>query len=258
MSIALLLWLKVLIASLIVGFVTASIKSWVDRFFLVILLTSLVGLPITHSIMINLIVVALASLMMALRQGSVIKSVREDWVLIVLPAVLGGIIGRLVGLNVKAVVLLAILGVYAILTGLRMIFIKPLRERDDKLHPNWQVPIAFFFGGLIGLISAGGKPFSVPFYNWVMGHHPQRAYALSSLGVTVAAWSAIGAQMATGSAITPRDLGLAVYAFILITLTALGVERIWTPKLNQIVTWIVAPVLVLVGIRFIYTAYLIG
>jgi len=258
MSIALLLWIKVFIASLIVGFVTASIKSWVDRVFLVILLTSLVGLPITHSIMVNLIVVALAALMMALRQGDVIKSVREDWVLIIVPAVLGGMVGRLIGLQANAPLLLLILGAYAILTGLRMIFIKPLPERDDKLHPNWQVPIAFFFGGLTGLISAGGKPFSVPFYNWVMGHHPQRAYALSSVGVTVAAWSAIGAQVATGNPFSPRDLGLAVYAFVLITLTALGVERIWTPKLNQIVTWIVAPILVLVGIRFIFMAHLFG
>ncbi|MGB9591463.1 MAG: TSUP family transporter, partial [Candidatus Kryptoniota bacterium] len=246
------------VASLIVGFVTASIRSWVDRVFLVILLTSLVGLPITHSIMINLIVVALAALLMVLRQSEVIKSVREDWALIILPAVLGGILGRLLGLQTKTTLLLALLGGYAILTGLRMIFIKPLPERDDKLHPNWQVPIAFFFGGLTGMISAGGKPFSVPIYNWIMGHHPNRAYALSSVGVTVAAWSALGAQVATGNPFSPIDLGLAVFAFILITVTALGIERIWTPKLNQIVTWIVAPTLVLVGIRFIWMARLFG
>ncbi len=57
MNPTLLLLIKVLVASLIVGFVTASIKSWVDRVFLVILLTSLVGLPIQQSITINLVVV---------------------------------------------------------------------------------------------------------------------------------------------------------------------------------------------------------
>jgi uncharacterized membrane protein YfcA len=111
--------------------------------------------------------------------------------------------------------------------------------------------VSFLFGGLTGLLSAGGKPFSVPIYNWAMGHHPQRAYALASVGVTAAAWSAIGTQVATGTPLAPADLGVAAYAFILITLTALGVSRFWSPRLNQVVTWIIAPLLVLIGIRFI-------
>lgn len=245
------LLIKALVASLIVGFVTASIKSWADRFFLVILLTSLVGLPIQQSIAINLVVVALASLMLALRQGEVLKSVRADWALLIVPAVLGGIAGRLLGLAVAAQVLLITLGVYAVLAGLRLAFIKPLPERADKAHPAWQAPVALLFGGLTGLISAGGKPFSVPIYNWVMGHHPQRAYALASVGVTAAAWSAIGAQVATGRPLAAADLALAVYAFVIITLTALGVNRFWTPRLNQVVTWIISPLLVLIGIRFV-------
>ena len=245
------LLLKVLVASLIVGFVTASIKSWVDRFFLVILLTSLVGLPIQQSITINLVVVALASLLLALRQSEILKSVREDWAVLILPAVLGGILGRLLGLQTPAPILLVVLGAYAILAGLRMVLIKPLPEKDDKAHPAWLAPVSFLFGGLTGLLSAGGKPFSVPIYNWAMGHHPQRAYALASVGVTAAAWSAVGAQVAVGTPLTPADLGLAVYAFILVTLTALGVNRFWSPRLNQVVTWIIAPLLVLIGIRFI-------
>jgi uncharacterized membrane protein YfcA len=251
MNPTLLLLIKVLVASLIVGFVTASIKSWVDRFFLVILLTSLVGLPIQQSITINLVVVALASLMLALRQGEILKSVREDWAMLILPAVLGGVLGRLLGLRTPAFVLLVVLGAYAILASLRMAFIKPIPERDDKAHPAWQSPVAFLFGGLTGLLSAGGKPFSVPIYNWAMGHNPQRAYAMASVGVTAAAWGAIGAQVATGMPFAPGDLGLAVYAFILVTLTALGVNLFWSPRLNKVVTWIIAPLLVLIGIRFI-------
>jgi len=247
----LLLLIKILVASLIVGFVTASIRSWVDRFFLVILLTGLVGLPIQRSIAINLIVVALAALMMALRQSEVLKSVREDWAILVLPAMLGGMLGRLLGLQIPTRTLVVVLGAYAVLAGLRMAFIKPLPERDDKAHPTWQAPVAFLFGGLTGLLSAGGKPFSVPIYNWAMGHHPQRAYALASVGVTAAAWSAVGAQVALGTPLAAADLALAAYAFILVTLTALGVSRFWTPKLNSVVTWIIAPLLVLVGIRFV-------
>jgi len=196
-------------------------------------------------------VIALASLMLALRQGEALKSVREDWTMLILPAVLGGILGRLLGLQTPAPILLIVLGAYAILAGLRMVLIKPLPERDDKAHPAWLAPVSFLSGGLTGLLSAGGKPFSVPIYNWAMGHHPQRAYALASVGVTAAAWSAIGTQVATGTSLAPGDLGLAVYAFILITLTALGVSRFWSTRLNQVVTWIIAPLLVLIGIRFV-------
>ena len=60
--------LKGLIAALIVGFVTASIKSWVDRVFLVIMLVGIVGLPIAEAIVVNLGVVALAALLMVIRQ----------------------------------------------------------------------------------------------------------------------------------------------------------------------------------------------
>ncbi len=218
---------------------------------MVILLTSLVGLPIQRSITINLVVVALASLMLALRQSEVLKAVREDWAMLILSAVLGGILGRLLGLQTPAPVLLVVLGAYTILAGLRMVFIKPLPEKDDKAHPAWLAPVSFLFGGLTGLLSAGGKPFSVPIYNWAMGHHPQRAYALASVGVTAAAWSAIGTQAATGTPFAPADLGLAAYAFILVTLTALGVQRFWSPRLNQVVTWVIAPLLVLIGIRFL-------
>ncbi len=164
---------------------------------------------------------------------------------------MGGSLGRLLGIRTPAPVLLVVLGIYAILAGLRMLLIKPMPERESKAHPTWQAPIAFLFGGLTGLISAGGKPFSVPIYNWVMGHHPQRAYAMASVGVAAAAWSALGTQVATGTPLAPASLGLAIYAFILITLTALGVNRFWSARLNQIVTWIVAPLLVLIGIRFI-------
>lgn len=251
MNPSIVLLIKALVASLIVGFVTASIKSWVDRFFLIILLTGLVGLPIQRSIAINLVVVALAALMLALRQGEVLRSVRADWALLIVPAVLGGIVGRLLGLAVTAQVLLITLGVYAVLVGLRLAFIKPLPERADKAHPAWQAPVALLFGGLTGLISAGGKPFSVPIYNWAMGHHPQRAYALASVGVTAAAWSAIAAQVATGRPLAAADLALAIYAFVIITLTALGVNRFWTLRLNRVITWIISPLLVLIGIRYI-------
>ena len=251
MAILLPLLLKGLLAGVIVGFVTASIKSWVDRFFLVILLVSIVNLPIREAVVINLIVIALAALMLALRQWPVLDSVREEWPRIVLPSILGGVLGRLLALQTRTPVVLVVLGVYAILVGLRLVLIKPMPERETKAHSNWLAPVAFLGGGLAGFLSAGGKPFKVPVYNWILGHQPQRAYAMASVGVSVAAWSALTAQVAVGQPIATGDLGLAIYEFVIITLVALGIERIWTQRLNQIVTWIIAPILVLVGIRFI-------
>ena len=247
--------LKGLIAGLIVGFVTGSIKSWVDRFFLVILLISMMGLPIDRAITINLLVVGLAAVMMTLRQSEGLLKVRQDWALIVVSAAVGGVAGRLLGLATTSSVLLSVLGVYAILVGARLVFIKPVPERESKAHPVWLSPVAFVGGLLSGFLSAGGKPFKVPVYNWALGHHPRRAYALAALGVSTATWAAIGAQIAVGRFLSPADLWLALYEFVIITLTALGVAKFWSPKLNKIVALIVAPILALVGIRFLWMAW---
>ena len=246
------LLLKGLIAGLIVGFVTASIQSWVDRFFLVIILVGLLKLPIQEAIVVNLIVVSLAALMMMLRQSQVLASVQADWPLVVLPAVLGGALGRVLAFNIAPTVLLGALGVYAILAGLRMLLIRPMPERDDKAHPIWIVPIAAVSGTLAGLLSAGGKPFTVPLYNAALGHHPRRAYALASMGVVSGAWIGLLTQVALGHPLDQSDLLLALYLFVVIVLTALAVERIWTPKLSRIVSYVVAPILVAVGVRFLW------
>ncbi|HFQ95049.1 MAG TPA: hypothetical protein ENK30_00600, partial [Anaerolineae bacterium] len=109
-TIVLPLLVKGLIAGVIVGAVTASIRSWVDRFFLVILLVSMMGLPIHEAITINLIVVGIAALMMALRQTSVLTQIREDWAMIIIASGLGGMLGRLLGLSLTASILIVLLG----------------------------------------------------------------------------------------------------------------------------------------------------
>ncbi len=248
------LLLKALLGALIVGFVTASIQSWVDRFFLVILLVSLVGLPIQDVVTINLIVVSLAALMMLLRQTEILTSVRQDWPLVVVPAAVGAVLGRVISLNVSANVLMILLGIYAVLAGLRLAFIRPLPEKDTQAHPAWLAPIAFVAALLTGLLSAGAKVFQVPLFNIALGRHPKQAYALAALSVSVSAPLALATQISLGAALTASQILLALYLFALIVGVALMVQRFWTPKLNQIVTWIIAPVLVLVGIRFLLLA----
>jgi len=246
------LLLKGLIAAVIVGFVTASIQSWVDRFFLVIMLVGIVGLPITQAIPVNLIVVTLAALMMALRQSAVLGSVRQDWAPVVISAAVGAIVGRVLALNLAPQALLAVLGIYAILAGVRLAFVRPLPEKETKAHSAWLTPVSFGAAILTGLLSAGGKVFQVPLYNAALGRHPRQAYALAALGVSVAAPVALATQIGMGVALTATELLLALYLFALIVGVALIVQRFWTAKLNQVVTWIIAPILVVVGVRFLW------
>jgi len=89
-------------------------------------------------------------------------------------------------------------------------------------------------------------------YNWALGHHPKRAYALSSLGITTSVWVALGTQIGIGQFLIPAEMAWGAYEFVVITLTALWVATFWTPKLNKVVGLSIAPLLVLGGIRFIW------
>lgn len=252
------LLLKGLIAALIVGFVTSSIRSWVDRVFLVIMLVTIVGLPVTQAITVNLQVLALASILILFRQGKTLRKAapvgKSEWLFIVIPAFIGGVTGRLVVGVFSPKLLLAILGVYAILVGLRIFFIRPLQERETKAHTGWLAPVGLASGFFTGLISAGGKPFAVPAYNNAMGHHPQRAYAFATLAVVTAALAALFSQLAFVAIPSVSEIMFALYEFVLITTIALIVSKFWTEKLNKIVNLTIAPVLIVVGIRFLFIA----
>ena len=255
MEFALPLLLKGLLAAVIVGFVTASIQSWVDRFFLLILLMGIVGLSLTDAIPINLIVVSLAALMLALRQTEVLVSVRQDWPLVIIPAAVGAILGRVLALSLAPALLTVVLGIYAILAGLRLAFIHPLPEKETPAHPAWVAPISFGASLLTGLIAAGGKVFQVPLYNAAIGRHPKQAYALAALSVSVAAPVALATQVSLGIALTALQVLFALYLFAIIVGVALLVQRFWTQALNRWVTWIISPILALVGARFLLLVF---
>ncbi len=247
--------LKGLGAALVVGFVTASIRTWVDRFFLLIMLVGIVGLPIGEAILVNLVVVSLSAFLMLLRQRKALSSatsVQTVSFLIVAAAVAGGVAGRIIGAMASPKVLLAALGVYAVLVGIRILLIKPLSEREAKAHPAWFAPVALGSGLLTGFLSAGGKPFAVPAYNNAMGHHPQTAYAYASLGVVAAAWSALATQFGFVSVVSLADVVLGLYEFVLVTVFALVVNKLWSERLNRVVNLTIAPILIIVGVRFIF------
>jgi len=198
--------LKGLVAALVVGFVTASIRTWVDRFFLLIMLVGIVGLPIGEAILVNLVVVSLSAFLMLLRQRKALSSatsVQTVAFLIVAAAVAGGIAGRIIGAVTPPKVLLGALGVYAVLVGLRILLIKPLSEREAKAHP---------------------------------------------------AWSALATQFGLVAVVSLVDLVLGLYEFALVTFVALLMNRLWSEKLDRIVNLTIAPILIIVGVRFIVFA----
>ena len=110
---------------------------------------------------------------------------------------------------------------------------------------------------LAGFLSAGGKPFTVPLYNVALGHHPRRAYALASLGVVSGAWAGLFTLWQASLRRYQFDKQLALYLFVIIVLTALIVERVWTARLNRIVTYVIAPILVFIGVRFLWMALIV-
>ncbi|HOT60556.1 MAG TPA: sulfite exporter TauE/SafE family protein [Spirochaetales bacterium] len=122
------------------------------------MLVGIVGLPITEAIIVNLVVVALAALFMVIHQKKMLSTHvptgKREWILIAIPAFLGVIGGRLLGSRLSPHVLVSILGVYAILVGVRIFFIKPLPGREVKAHESWLAPASLTAGVLEGLISA--------------------------------------------------------------------------------------------------------
>lgn len=249
--------LKGLIAALIVGFVTSSIRSWIDRVFLVIMLITIVGLPIKEAIQVNLLVLAFSALFHVIRNGKQLKAAvpagSSEWLIIVISAGIGGILGRLLNNTAAPTVLMGTLGVYASLVGLRILFIKPISEKEKKAHPALLLPVSLAGGFLTGLISAGGKPFIVPAYNNAMGHHPKRAYVLASLGVVAGAFASLLTQIFLPGSFSTDQVLLALYEFVLVTLVALLVNKVWTEKLAKIVNLTISPILILVGIKFLVT-----
>ena len=81
--------------------------------------------------------------MLALRQWQVLTSVREEWPRIILPSIIGGILGRLLALQTGAPGFLIVLGIYAILVGLRLVLIRPMPEREAKAMPTGWLRLHF-------------------------------------------------------------------------------------------------------------------
>lgn len=247
---------KAILAAVIVGFVTTSIKINMDRFFLVILLLFMVGLPFQEAILINLLVVLAAAGILFYRQAPGLRKLPRHYLpAIVGSSALGGLAGRALGLALPQSVLLILFGVYAVGVGLRLVLVKVDPKAAAACPPVQLAPLFLFFGLIAGLLSAGGKPFKVPILNRFFGFPPPMAYMLSAVGVASAITAALAAQLILApQSITVEIVAWAAFFIVSITAVSLVVERLWSPVLQKYVSWTIAPILVIIGVRFLLVA----
>lgn len=245
-----------LVIAAIVGFVTASIKSYVDRIFLVLLAVFLLRLPLTQAIVVNLLVVFLAGVFFFARNESALAKIPQSvaWAT-VSTSFVAAAIGRAVGLTTSPGLLAVLLGIYAIGVALRLALVKVVPPAETTPPHAGLAWLNGLFGFLTGLLSAGGKPFLVPAFVKIHKLHPGVAYLLSSVAVLGASMGALGAQIILApQALVAVNFIWAVYFYIAITGVALLVERVWTPGLQKGVTYAIIPLLIVAGIKLILMA----
>ncbi|MCF8565895.1 sulfite exporter TauE/SafE family protein [Alicyclobacillus tolerans] len=243
-------WLIILIA-VIVGFVTTYLKITIDRIFLVLLLVLWMGFGIQQAVVINALVMLLASLLFfrgARRQLSQFPG-KIKWSVVIL-SFIGGIFGRWIGLHTSSRGLLLILGIYAVLIGLRLLLIKPKMVPDGKMQAGVSV-VTFLFSILTGLISAGGKPLQIPVLVKGFKLSMPQAYLVASLGTIASTVGFITGELWFTKVIPLSNLAWSWIYFVGISLVMYIFEPLWNAKAQKWVTLLVGVLLTAVGIKLV-------
>ncbi|WP_293173442.1 TSUP family transporter [Oceanithermus sp.] len=250
-------WTVLFWIALIVGFVTSSLRIWIDRVFVTLLLLTIGHLPIDAAVRVNLLVLLFAALSHGLirREGWLWGAFGrfpswEGWAA-VLGGFVGGVLGRVWAQSLTAGVLVGVLGAYAIAMGLRLLLVKPGEGKPAPEHPGWIAPIALGAGLFTGLISAGGKPFTVPLYNWAVGHKLPVAYAIGTFGAIAAALGAVLAGYVYGPGFSGPTWATALAIWLGVSLVAWLTDRIWSPRLMKVTALLVAVVLISIGVKLL-------
>jgi len=159
---------------LIVGFVTAGLNIRFDRFFTILLLLFLFGLSITNTINIFLWVIMPGALMIILNNKENISKLPKQmkiklFVMIPIFTLIASFIGSLLFVNSSSSILLIILGILAILYGLRLIFIHFEKHEleFEKGHPTITKICGligpWISGFFIGFVGTSIKALKIPF-----------------------------------------------------------------------------------------------
>ncbi len=169
-----MLFLPFFVTAIIVGFVTAGLKIQFDRFFVIILLISLAGLSVFGAINTFLWIILLGAAWVLWKNREKIKDLpaenkKKFLTIIPLSVFVGVLLGTLVFAEISGHVLTMVIGVLALLYGLRLIFIhfKPHEFEYKNGKPTYQKicgllgPIVSGF--LVGLVGTSLKPLKIPF-----------------------------------------------------------------------------------------------
>jgi len=166
--------IEFLLTILIVGFVTAGLNIKFDRFFTILLLLFIFKLTIFESINIFLWVILLGALMILLDNKNEISSLPKNmklklFIMIPIFTLIASFFGTWIFSLISSSILIIILGILAILYGLRLVFIHFKHHELDlqKEHPII-AKICELFGPIlsgfsIGLVGTSLKPLKIPF-----------------------------------------------------------------------------------------------
>jgi len=166
--------LTFLLTILIVGFVTAGLNIKFDRFFTILLLLFIFKFSIFQAINIFLWVIMLGALMIILDNKNKISSLSKSmkmklFVMIPIFTLIATFFGTLLFSISSSTVLIIILGVLAILYGLRLMFIHFKKHELDLQNEHPVIAkICGLFGPIlsgfsIGLVGTSLKPLKIPF-----------------------------------------------------------------------------------------------
>jgi uncharacterized membrane protein YfcA len=248
----------IILVAIIVGGVTTYLKITIDRIFLVLLLLFWIGFGIQQAIVINALVMLLASLLFFRAARPQLAQLPRTvmWSVVALSFV-GGMTGRWIGLQASTHGLLLVLGVYAVLVGLRLLLIKPQMVPDGTLRASASV-VPFIFSVLTGVISAGGKPLQIPLLIRTFKLSMPQAYQVASLGTVSATCGFLIGELWFVRSIPLSSLAWSWIYFVGISVVMFAVEPLWTLQGQKWVTLLVGILLTAVGIKLLVSPYIRG
>ena len=194
---------NIILVSLIVGAVTAGLKIRFDRFFTILLLLFVFGFDIKSSVNIFLWVIMLGALTIIFQNKKKISQLpntmkKKLFVIIPIFTLLASWLGTLMFENVNNAILIIILGILAILYGLRLVFIHFQKRESGLRHAHPTIAKAceilgpWISGFFIGFIGTSLKPLKIPFAVKIGKMNIKRVYLGNVIVAFFASLFAIG------------------------------------------------------------------
>jgi len=163
-----------IIAILVVGVVTGGLKIKFDRFFTIFFLFFIFGCSIFKSVDIFLWIIVLGAAMIILNQHETLSKLPKEkkiklFIFVPFLTLVSSFIGSLIFVHISATGLTIILGLLALLFGLRLTFIHITKEELNSKNPAVKVQKfcglfgPLFSGLFIGLIGTSLKSLKIPF-----------------------------------------------------------------------------------------------